>query len=180
MNSLSRAYFRRRGFLSALFSTSLAITLLSSSAFAWQQGTGSGVGTGSAVAPARKAAATLTANERKAAGRVKLETIREVTTTLSSPEFEGRGTGQPGADKAARWPIDRSPNWDSSPRVRMALTCKRSNSSLRRCCRKRPSRWATLLSGTARTTSSCRLTIRSRWMYLAARSSPATALFHPS
>jgi hypothetical protein len=107
MNSLSRTYFRRRGFLSALFSTSLAITLLSSSAFAWQQGTGSAVGTASAVAPARKAAATLTANERKAAARVKLETIREVTTTLSSPEFEGRGTGQPGADKAARYLADR-------------------------------------------------------------------------
>lgn len=107
MNPFSRSYFRRRGFLSAFVSTSLAITLLSSSAFAWQQTATSGVGTGAAVAPTRKTAATLSATERKAAARVKLETIREVTTKLSSPEFEGRGTGQPGADKAAAYLADR-------------------------------------------------------------------------
>lgn len=107
MNSLSRSHFRRRGFLSAFLSTSLAITLLSSSAFAWQQGASTTATTGAAVAPARKAAATLTVTERKAATRVKLETIREVTTKLSSPEFEGRGTGQPGADKAAAYLADR-------------------------------------------------------------------------
>ena len=60
-----------------------------------------------ASAPARKAAATLTSVEKKAAARVKLETIREVTTSLSSPQFEGRGTGQPGADKAAQYLADR-------------------------------------------------------------------------
>jgi hypothetical protein len=107
MNPFSRSYFRRRGFLSAFLSTSLAITLLSSSAFAWQQAATSGVGTGTAVAPTRKATATLSATERKAAARVKLETIREVTTKLSSPEFEGRGTGQAGADKAAAYLADR-------------------------------------------------------------------------
>ncbi len=107
MNSFSRSYFRHRGFLSAFLSTSLAITLLSPSAFAWQQAATSGVGTGTAVAPTRKATATLSATERKAAARVKLETIREVTTKLSSPEFEGRGTGQAGADKAAAYLADR-------------------------------------------------------------------------
>ncbi len=103
MNSLSRSYFRRNGFLSAVLSASLALTLLSSSAFAWQQP----AVTGAAAARARTAAATLTATEKKAAARVKLETIREVTTKLSSPEFEGRGTGQPGADRAAQYLADR-------------------------------------------------------------------------
>ncbi len=94
MHSISRNNFQSRGFLLAV----LVVSLLSSSALAWQL---------SATATATKAAATLTAAERKAADRVKLETIREVTTTLSSNEFEGRGTAQPGADKAARYLADR-------------------------------------------------------------------------
>jgi hypothetical protein len=62
---------------------------------------------GSAAAPAKTAAAKLTSTERKASERVKQETIREITTVLSSKEFEGRGTGQPGADKAAQYMADR-------------------------------------------------------------------------
>ncbi len=38
---------------------------------------------------------------------VKVETIKEVTTALSSPEMQGRGTMQPGGDKAARYIADR-------------------------------------------------------------------------
>ncbi len=94
MYSLSRNNVQSRGFLSAV----LVVALLSSSALAWQSG---------ATATATKATATLTAAERKAAGRVKLETVRDVTTVLSSNEFEGRGTAQPGADKAARYLADR-------------------------------------------------------------------------
>ena len=94
MHSLSRINFHRRGFLVAV----LIVSLLSSPAFAWQAG---------ASAPAVKATATLTPPEIKTASRLKLETIRDVTTTLSSNEFEGRGTGQPGADKAARYLADR-------------------------------------------------------------------------
>jgi hypothetical protein len=94
MHSLSRNNVQSRGFLSAV----LFVALLSSSALPWQS---------SATATATRAAATLTAAERKAADRVKLETIRDVTTTLSSNEFEGRGTAQPGADKAARYLADR-------------------------------------------------------------------------
>ena len=101
MRPFSRNHLRQRGFLSAIISISLAITLLSSGAFAWQGGSGS-----TAVAT-KTSAATLTAIERKAAARVKLETIREVTTALSSPAFEGRGTGQPGADRAAQYLADR-------------------------------------------------------------------------
>jgi peptidase M28-like protein len=94
MHSLSRNNVQSRGFFSAV----LVLALLSSSALAWQTG---------ATATATKPAATLTAAERKAADRVKLETVRDVTTTLSSNEFEGRGTAQPGADKAARYLADR-------------------------------------------------------------------------
>jgi len=54
-----------------------------------------------------KPAPSLTAVERKAANRIKLETIRDVTTALSSPQFEGRGTGQPGGDRAAQYLADR-------------------------------------------------------------------------
>jgi hypothetical protein len=97
MQSISRMDFLRRGFLSAL----LAITLLSPTALVWAQGAAA-----TAVATS-KAAATLTAAEQKAAGRIKLETIREVTTALSAKEFEGRGTGQPGADRAAHYLADR-------------------------------------------------------------------------
>lgn len=100
MNPFSRNDFRHRGFLSIL-SLALAVTL-SSSSLAWQQPATSGT----AVAPTARATA-LSSAEQKASARVKLETIREVTTKLSSPEFEGRGTGQPGADKAAQYLADR-------------------------------------------------------------------------
>ncbi|MGH9871033.1 MAG: M28 family peptidase [Pyrinomonadaceae bacterium] len=100
MHPFSRNDFRRSRFLHAVLSLFLAITLLSSSAFAWQQVAGS-------AAVATKSVTTLTTTEKKAAARVKLETIREVTTTLSSPAFEGRGTGQPGADRAAQYLADR-------------------------------------------------------------------------
>lgn len=100
MNPFSRNDLRRRGFLSAVFSISLAITLIAPAAFAWQQGPGS-------AAVATKAPTTLTPAERKAAARVKLETIRDITSTLSSPAFEGRGTGQPGGNRAAQYLADR-------------------------------------------------------------------------
>jgi Zn-dependent M28 family amino/carboxypeptidase len=95
MHPFSRKNYSGRGFVPAVLSLALAIAL-SSSTFAWQQ-------TGSATAPAKTPVATLTAAEKKAASRVKLETIREVTTKLSSPEFEGRGTGQAGGDRAAQY-----------------------------------------------------------------------------
>jgi hypothetical protein len=99
MKSLPSNNYLRRQLLSAL----LAVALLATSAFAWQQGATSTSTTGATAVATRKAAATLTAAERKAATQVKLETIKEVTTTLSSREFEGRGTAQPGGDRAARY-----------------------------------------------------------------------------
>ena len=101
MHPFSRNEYKHRAFFPGVISIALAISLFSSSAFAWQQASSS------AAVATKKAAATLTASEKKAAARVKLETIREVTTTLSSPQFEGRGTGQPGADRAAQYIADR-------------------------------------------------------------------------
>ncbi|HEV2765320.1 MAG TPA: M28 family peptidase [Pyrinomonadaceae bacterium] len=62
-----------------------------------------GQATAAAVAPA----AALTEAEREAASRVKVETIREVTSALASKEMGGRGTGQPGGDRAAEYIAER-------------------------------------------------------------------------
>jgi Peptidase family M28 len=101
MHPVSSNSFQTRGFLSAL----LAIALLPSSVLAVALRPQHGTATG--VAAVKKSSATLTSVEKKAAGLVKLETIREVTTSLSSKEFEGRGTAQSGADKAAAYLVDR-------------------------------------------------------------------------
>lgn len=94
MESLAHKYYSRR----ALASWLLVIALVSPSAAAWQAKT---------ATVATQTAPTLTVAERRASARVKLETIREVTAKLSSNEFEGRGTAQPGADKAAQYLADR-------------------------------------------------------------------------
>jgi hypothetical protein len=62
---------------------------------------------GQATAVAPKPAATLTAAEKEAAALVKVETIKEVTAALSAKEMEGRGTAQPGGDRAAKYIADR-------------------------------------------------------------------------
>jgi hypothetical protein len=73
----------------------LALALLASPAF------------GQATATQPKPVSTLTAAEKDAATRVKVETIREVTTALSDKEMEGRGTATPGGDRAAKYIADR-------------------------------------------------------------------------
>lgn len=52
---------------------------------------------------AAKTAPALSAAEREAASHVRIETIREVTEALVAKEMQGRGTGQPGADRAAQY-----------------------------------------------------------------------------
>ncbi len=104
MYSSSNSCYGRRALISAL----LAVALYSSSVLTLAQSTvGPTTGTTTTNAAARRAAPTLTAEEKKAAGRVKLETIRDLTTKLSSKEFEGRGTAQPGADRAAQYLADQ-------------------------------------------------------------------------
>src|ERR1044071_5594137 len=48
-------------------------------------------------------APALSAAEREAASHVKTETVRDVTVALTAKEMQGRGTGQPGADRAAQY-----------------------------------------------------------------------------
>src|SRR5688500_15578869 len=50
---------------------------------------------------------TLTAEEVALAARIKVETIKEVTAALSAEEMQGRGTMQPGGDKAASYIASR-------------------------------------------------------------------------
>lgn len=71
----------------------LSITLLTSTIFGQQ------------AAPAQ--ATTLTATERALSANVTVETIKEVTAALSADEMQGRGTAQPGGDKAAAWLSER-------------------------------------------------------------------------
>lgn len=49
----------------------------------------------------------LSAAEQELISRIKVEQIREVVTALSADEMEGRGTGQPGGDKAAEYLAQR-------------------------------------------------------------------------
>ena len=49
----------------------------------------------------------LSTTERAAQSQVKADTIREVTTTLSSAEMQGRGMAQPGGEKAAKYLADK-------------------------------------------------------------------------
>jgi peptidase M28-like protein len=101
MHPFFRNSLRVRGVFAVLLSVSLAGALFTSSALAWQQGAKT------AAVATKKPAAPLTTKERSASARIKFETIRDVTAALSSPEFEGRGTGQRGGDKAAQYIADR-------------------------------------------------------------------------
>lgn len=60
-----------------------------------------------ATAAAAAPAPALTEAERELSARIKTETIKEVTTALSAPEMQGRGTGQPGGDAAAKFIAER-------------------------------------------------------------------------
>lgn len=51
--------------------------------------------------------AVLSSTEQAAAAHVKVETVREITTTLSSKEMAGRGMAQPGGDRAATYVADK-------------------------------------------------------------------------
>lgn len=66
---------------------------------------------GAAAAPAP----ALSAAERGAVGRVSQETIKEVVTTLSSKEMEGRGTAQPGGERAAKYLADKFARFGLKP-----------------------------------------------------------------
>src|SRR5258708_23085495 len=98
METSARSRVPLRQLLASLF----AAALFAQPALAWQTAPAPKTAPGlSAAAP--KTAPALSAAEKKAAAGVKAETIREVTKALSAPEMQGRGTAQPGGDKAAKY-----------------------------------------------------------------------------
>jgi Zn-dependent M28 family amino/carboxypeptidase len=62
--------------------------------------------TPSAARPSR-AANSLSSSERSLLRLIRQEGLREVTSTLASPNMEGRGTATPGGERAARFIADR-------------------------------------------------------------------------
>lgn len=73
----------------------LAILLITSTAFGWTQ----------AAAPATTRA--LSTTEQQLVDSLSLATIKETVNALAADEMQGRGTGQPGGDKAANYLADR-------------------------------------------------------------------------
>ena len=73
----------------------LAILLVTSTAFGWAQ----------AVVPAPTRA--LSTTEQQLVDGLSLSTLKETVNALAADEMQGRGTAQPGGDKAAAWIADR-------------------------------------------------------------------------
>jgi Zn-dependent M28 family amino/carboxypeptidase len=76
--------------MQSLFAFLLMFALISSQAFAQQ------------TAPA-----ALSQAEKDLAASIKIGTIKEITAALAADEMQGRGTMQPGGEKAANWIADR-------------------------------------------------------------------------
>jgi hypothetical protein len=83
-------FINRRSYLTLL----LAILLVTSSAFGLTQ---------SAPAPAR----ALSATEQQLLDSISVATIKETVNALAADNMQGRGTAQPGGDKAATYLADR-------------------------------------------------------------------------
>ena len=66
-----------------------------------------------AVAPAP--ASALSATEKEIADKITIASIKDATVALSAKEMEGRGTMQPGGDKAANWIADRFKQFGLKP-----------------------------------------------------------------
>jgi hypothetical protein len=98
MKSLSRSESQRARVWSSLL---VAYVLLVTTAF------------GQTAAP--QTSATLSAAEREASARVRVETLREVTTALADKAMEGRGTGQAGGVRAAKYIADKFAKFGLKP-----------------------------------------------------------------
>jgi len=61
----------------------------------------------SPVLAQQTAPAALSQTEKDLAASIKIETIKEITAALAADEMQGRGTMQPGGEKAANWIADR-------------------------------------------------------------------------
>jgi Zn-dependent M28 family amino/carboxypeptidase len=84
-------YNRGRQYVALL----LAILLITSTAFGWTQ----------SAAPATTR--TISATEQKLVDGLSIATIKETVNALAAKEMQGRGTAQPGGDKAAAYLADR-------------------------------------------------------------------------
>ena len=73
----------------------LALLLVTSTAFGWTQA--------AVPVPAR----ALSTSEQQLVDNLSLATIKETVKALAADEMQGRGTAQPGGDKAAAWIADR-------------------------------------------------------------------------
>lgn len=62
---------------------------------------------GQSFAQTAVATAKLSAVETELAEKIRVETIKEITAALSAADMQGRGTMQPGGDKAANYIADR-------------------------------------------------------------------------
>lgn len=67
-----------------------------------------------AVAPAVVRPA-LSERESELVDKITIASIKEMTAALAAPEMEGRGTGQPGGDKAANWIADKFKSYGLKP-----------------------------------------------------------------
>src|SRR5688572_14448809 len=85
MKSISRSVFLRRSIATIAIGSTFALQIFAQ-----------------APAPARSAP-SLAPAESELAEKITVASVKEMTVALSSPEMEGRGTGQPGGDKAANW-----------------------------------------------------------------------------
>ena len=73
----------------------IAILLVTTTAFGWSQ----------SAAPATTS--TLSATERQLVDKISIASIKEIVNALAADDMQGRGTGQPGGDKAAAYIADR-------------------------------------------------------------------------
>ncbi|MGD9562355.1 MAG: M20/M25/M40 family metallo-hydrolase [Pyrinomonadaceae bacterium] len=53
--------------------------------------------------------------EAELAEKITVQSIKDMAAALAAPEMEGRGTGQPGGDKAANWIADRLKSYGLKP-----------------------------------------------------------------
>ncbi|MEK7855774.1 MAG: M28 family peptidase, partial [Acidobacteriota bacterium] len=65
-----------------------------------------------AAAPTPSSASAI---ESELVEKINVQSIKEMTAALASPEMEGRGTGQPGGDKAANWIADKFKSFGLKP-----------------------------------------------------------------
>jgi hypothetical protein len=68
---------------------------------------------GQSAAPA--VAPSLAKAEAELAEKITIQSIKDMTASLAAPEMEGRGTGQPGGEKAAAWIAEKFKNYGMKP-----------------------------------------------------------------